>query len=299
MLIYSSIFYFFLPELFLPLLADLAAALESLYADDEFVETVNDWRQNLTVDSAEFEALYNDLEQFCSNAGVDMSVVNDVADFISDFYSRIASEGEAEITGEDSGILMTNMMDIALRMGNPALAIIFYITGSNTIINGIGEDDSASESADAVSDDVTATTSEVTADAVGEDGELIDINILGEDGEVITLADEEAGGDLTTKNVGLGEVVMGFQDEVLTEMGDLYDDIDDWTDEIGGLDVSDPEDQTRLEELRTRIQTAQSMVRTQSELIEMSQEILEALLQTASALSDSQFNTMRQIANRI
>lgn len=249
--------------------AALAAQLEQLYSDEEFVQTANEWRANLQADLQTYQTLATQLQDFLTNTNADTALTSDITNFISDWYETHGSlddEGSETSGGsEDPQVLMTNMMDIALKMGNPGLALLLYVMGNTTEV-------------------------EV------EDGD----KFLDPDGKVVTV--EAAPGEkkkVISKNEGLGEVVMKFQEDVVDELEDLYGEIEDMSDSIVALDPSDPSDQGELDRLRTRISTSQSMAKTHTELLEMAQNLVDAILEAASALSERQFRAAGSIIQRI
>lgn len=246
----------------------LGAQLDQLYADTEFVQTANEWRTNLQADLQTYQRLSSELQDFLTNANADVSLTTDINNFISGWYAEHGSleneNGGSDSGSADPGVIMTNMMDIAMRMGNPGLALLLYVMGSNTEI-------------------------EV------EDGD----KFLDPNGELVEVeADPGETKKVITKNVGLGEMVMDFQEEVVDELEDLYGEIQDMTEEVGSLDPSDSDDQARLEELRTRISTSQSMAKTHTELLEMAQNLVDAILEAASALTERQNRAQSGIIQR-
>lgn len=247
----------------------LASQLEQLYSDAEFVQTANEWRANLNADLQTYQTLATQLQDFLTHTNADTSLTGDITNFISDWYESHGSLGgedsENGSTSDDPQIIMTNMMDIALKMGNPGLALLIYVMGNTTEV-------------------------EV------EDGD----KFLDPDGNIVTV--DAAAGEtkkVISKNTGLGEVVMDFQENVVDELEDLYSEIEDMSDDIAALDPSDPNDQAELERLRTRISTSQSMAKTHTELLEMAQNLVDAILEAASALSERQFRTAGSIIQRI
>lgn len=249
--------------------AALGAELAELYNDAEFVDTANQWRANLQADLQTYQGLATQLQEFLTHTNADTSLTTDITNFISDWYATNDSLANGDAPrGEgsnDPGVIMTNMMDIALKLGNPGLALLIYTMGNQTEIE-VEDGDRFLDPNDNV----------VEAEAAP-----------GEKKKVIT------------KNVGLGEVVMDFQGEVVSELEDLYGEIEDMTEEVGSLDPSDSDDQARLEELRTRISTSQSMARTHTELLEMAQNLVDAILEAASALIERQNRASGSIIQRI
>ena len=249
--------------------AALAAQLEALYSDQEFTQAASEWRSNLNADLQTYQGLATQLEDFLTNANADTDLTTEVTSFIDDWYQSHGSlnNGGSGGTGgaDDPKVIMTNMMDIALKMGNPGLALLLYVMGNTT-------------------------------EAEVKDGD----KFLAPDDQVVTV--EAAEGEtkkVITKNVGMGEMVMDFQGEVVDELENLYSEIEDMTDQISSLDPSDPSDQAELDALRTRISTSQSMAKTHTELLELAQNLVDAILEAAAALTERQNRTAGSIIQRI
>lgn len=272
--------------------------LDALWSDSEFVDTIQDWRSSNT-GQEDMTTLVSQLEAFLQAgsddgySACDFSVTDDATDLINEWYEAHPDDGvEDGVDNDASGILMTEMMSIAMMMGNPGLAILFYIMGSETEIDtstlSQNEDGSWNYT------DEYGGIHTLGADNITDNGNGT-YTIETENGPVTV----NAGEVVNFSTTGLGEVVMDFQSAALDTFNDLQEEIDSLTDELGSVDYEDPASTAEVEALKAQIDRAKNIADVYSNLIEMVQDILDSLVETASSLIDRQTRTLGAIASRI
>lgn len=272
--------------------------LSALWGDSEFIDTIQDWRQSNSGQD-DMAALVGQLEAFLESgedagfSACDFTVTDDATDLINEWYE--AHEGEETDDGTDadaSGILMTEMMSIAMMMGNPGLAILFYVMGSETEIDTSTlsqNDDGSWNYTDEYGGVHTMDAEDITDNGDGT------YTINTENGPVTV----DAGEVVNFTTTGLGEVVMDFQSAALDTFNDLQEEIDTLTEDLGSIDYEDPASTAEVEEIKAQIDRAKNISDVYSNLIEMVQDILDSLVETASSLIDRQTRTLGAIASRI
>lgn len=244
---------------------DFALMDAELLADPEVIATVQQWRQNLALDPATYSQLISELEQFLNNANVDSDLVNEVADFVEDYYSSHgALDSEAISTGTESGgsaissdALPVVMSRLMMMLGNPAVAILFYIMGSHTILK-------PEEGKNTVTyQDVNGNTVTQTV---------------------------PAGQSLHTESSGFAKMIYDAEETVLDEMQDVADEIDDLTDQLGTF-TGDQEDAFEAQEVQQRITTARNAQQVYTQTLEILDSSLRDMIELVSRLSEAKQRT--------
>lgn len=244
---------------------DFALMDAELLADPEVIQTVQEWRQNLVLDPATYSQLISELEQFLNNANVDSDLVNEVADFVENYYNEHNSlDSEAISTGTESGgsgissdelpVVMSRLM---MMLGNPAVAILFYIMGSHTILEPKeGEN--------------TVTYQDVNGNTVTQT--------------------VPAGQSLHTESPGFAKMIYDAETTVLDEMDDVADEIDDLTDQLGSF-TGDSEDAFEAQEVQQRISTARNAQQVYTQTLEILDSSLRDMIELVSRLSEAKQRT--------
>lgn len=123
---------------------DSYADLWASDSDGSLSDTLNIWKMNFsylseTTDDATLKEYYNsiisDLESYLEDGEAKQDLVEDIASFIDDVelsYELADADSDSESDGDT--IVLTDAVDWALKViGSPALAILFYITGSTMV----------------------------------------------------------------------------------------------------------------------------------------------------------------------
>lgn len=107
--------------------------LQALWSDEEFVETVQEWRRE-NVAEEELTSLISQLEAFLETgyeagySACEVDVLSDIDDLIDEWYETHESTSDSE---DEDTVTLTDAVAIAMKKwGNPGLAILFYIMGS-------------------------------------------------------------------------------------------------------------------------------------------------------------------------
>lgn len=264
-------------------------SLAYLWADEDFVEVVQDWR-SYNKDDESLETLISQLESFLTMGEEYGTLSDEVYQFTSildaqdvvDDYALAHPETSTSSSGSDDGTLsfdtatlMTNAQTIALMIGmGPGMAILFYLMGSQTY--------------------------ETVPDSVDDLPEYMEDNGDG----TVTIHTEN--GDITA---ALGETVYfqtsGFASKVedlnstiLDKYEDNMDDIDEVIDEMEDLDPEDSEYQADFKRLEEELSAIKNGNEILTNCFEISFDIFENLIEAASALIDRQTRTWGSIVNR-
>ena len=242
---------------------DLVLTDPELLADPDMTETVQQWRQNLSLDPATYSQQIAELGQFLTNANVDSSLVNEVTDFVENYYNQHGtldpevpggSSGESGISTDALPVVMSRLM---MMLGNPAVAILFYIMGSQTILKPKeGEN--------------TVTYQDVNGNIVTQ--------VVPEDQT------------LNTDSTGFAEMIYDAQTIVLDDMTDIADEIDDLTDQLGSF-TGDAVDAAEMAEVQQRITTARNAQQVYTQTLEILNNALNDMIELASRLSEAKQRT--------
>lgn len=244
----------------------LAAALEGLYSDSEVVDTLQNWHAETLLDQSGHLELFDNLVFFLNQANVGTSTVDLSFDLISDHFQENRTLADVE-AGESDKVILTDMMAIALQLGSPQLALLFFLIGFKT-------------------------RTEASEIAGREENQELDIAIEDIEGNQIPVSGAD-NATVVTEFQGFGGVVQDFQMELVEELETIYDEVNEKANTIATL--TDPEQQGELERERVEMRQLEDIGRTLTELTEMAQDLVDMLVQTIEDLQQRR----RDIISRI
>lgn len=272
--------------------------LQAIWNDSDEIAVIQDWRQSNTGqdDMATLVSQMESFLQYGEDAGFsacDFTLTDDTTDFINEYYEAHPTDGsdDADSSGDET-VLLSDMMNIALMMGNPGLAILFYIVGSETELDAstlAQNEDGGWSYSDVYGNEHTLSADSVTANSDGT------YTIQTDNGEVTVDADDT----VTFHNTGFGEIVQEFQAADLDTFNDLQEEIDSQTDALGDIDYEDPASTGEVEALKADIDRAQNIADVYTKLLEMVQEMLNNLVEAASSMIDQDSRTLGSLASRV
>lgn len=276
-----------------------------LWDDPEVMGTLQEWRRELPDYTSQ---MVTDLTTFLELGGQDVSTIADASAFIMENMMDGANgsmlEGFDDITN-----LVTDMVTIMMKMGNPGMALLAYVLGFDAVVNaedvnpaGEGTQYALQESTAVPlgSDETAASAETLPAEYAAVDGEVVTTENTSEGVEtdgIMGTADEVEGPQVAyVENSGLGDVVKDLQGTAIDVMTNAQDTWEDAIDRTADVDPEDPDAQQEIQLIQREIENIKKIITSMEEFIKMSQDILDSVIQTAGDLNEKQLQAVMRFS---
>lgn len=267
-------------------------AVPHLWENETVVNTLQEWRR----EGADYSAqMATDLKNFLSAGGVDVSTIADADAFILENMANASTPGLDLTQYDDVTNLVTDMVTIMMKFGNPGMALLAYVLGFDAAVN---EEDVSDDTSYSIQDTGEAVATEETDETLP--GEYVAVNgeVVAEEGVeegvetdgVMGTADEVEGPTVGyVENSGLGDVVKDLQGTAIDIIGEAQTAWQDVIIDIGAIDTDDPQEAAELNaENNKKMEDIKKIITSMEEFIKMAQEILDSVIETAGSLNEKQ-----------